>query len=50
MISGELPIRKYFAVGIGTGAYWRNSYYDDFADVFRINPVFRIFFKTALHY
>jgi len=50
MISGQLPIRKYFAVGIGVGAYWRNSYYDNFDDVTRINPVFRLFFKTALHY
>ncbi|MCH7774012.1 MAG: DUF3943 domain-containing protein [Bacteroidetes bacterium] len=50
MISGQLPIRKYFAIGIGIGAYWRNSYYEDFPDIFRKNPVFRIFFKTALHY
>jgi hypothetical protein len=50
MINGQLPIRKYFAIGIGVGAYWRNSYYNDFDDVFIKNPVFRIFFKTALHY
>ena len=50
MVSGQLPVRKYFAIGIGIGAYWRNSYYEDFADVFVKNPVFRIFFKTALHY
>ncbi len=50
MIGGQLPIRKYFAIGIGVGAYWRNSYYKDFEDVSIKNPVFRIFFKTALHY
>ncbi len=50
MISGQLPIRKYFAIGMGVGSYWRNSYYDNFDDVTRINPVFRLFFKTALHY
>jgi hypothetical protein len=50
MIGGQLPIRKYFAIGISVGAYWRNSFYDDFDDVFIKNPVFRIYFKTALHY
>ena len=50
MVSGQLPIRKYFAIGIGIGAYWRNSYYNNFDDVFRKTPVVRIFFKTALHY
>ena len=50
MISGQLPIRKYFAVGIGVGSYWRESYYENFDDIMRVNPVFRLFFKTALHY
>ena len=50
MINGQLPIKKYFAIGLGVGAYWRNSYYDNFEDVTRKNPVFRLFFKTALHY
>jgi len=50
MINGQLPIRKYFAIGIGVGSYWRESYYKNFDDVKRVNPVFRLFFKTALHY
>jgi hypothetical protein len=50
MISGQLPIRKYFAIGIAVGSYWRESYYENFDDVTRVNPVFRLFFKTALHY
>jgi len=50
MISGQLPIRKYFAIGIGVGSYWRESYYTHYDDVKRVNPVFRLFFKTALHY
>jgi hypothetical protein len=50
MISGQLPIRKYFAIGIGVGSYWRESYYKNFDDITRVNPVFRLFFKTALHY
>ena len=50
MISGQLPIRKYFAIGISVGSYWRESYYENFDDVSRVNPVFRLFFKTALHY
>jgi hypothetical protein len=50
MIGGQLPIRKYFAIGISIGAYWRNSFYDDFEDVFIKNPVFRLYFTTALHY
>ena len=50
MVSGQLPIRKYFAIGIGIGAYWRNSYYEKFDDVFLRSPIFRIFFNTALHY
>jgi hypothetical protein len=50
LISGQLPIRKYFAIGIGVGSYWRESYYENFDDVSRVNPVFRLFFKTALHY
>jgi len=50
MIGGQLPIRKYFAIGIQVGAYWRNSFYNDFEDVFIQNPVFRFYFKTALHY
>jgi len=50
LISGHLPIRQYFAIGIGIGAYWRNSYYNNFNDVFLKSPVIRVFFKTALHY
>jgi len=50
LISGHLPIRQYFAIGIGLGAYWRNSYYKNFDDVFLRSPVIRVFFKTALHY
>lgn len=50
LVSGQLPIKKYFAVGIGIGAYWRNSYYDEFDEVKMSSPIFRIFFKTALHY
>ncbi|MGB5529453.1 MAG: DUF3943 domain-containing protein [Ignavibacteriaceae bacterium] len=50
MVSGHLPIRQYFAIGIGIGAYWRNSYYEKFDDVSLRSPIFRIFFKTALHY
>ncbi len=50
LISGHLPIKNYFAIGLGIGAYWRNSYYYNFDDVFLKSPIVRIFFKTALHY
>ena len=50
LLSGHLPIKKYFAIGIGVGAYWRNSYYNNFDDVFLKSPILRVFFKTALHY
>jgi hypothetical protein len=50
LLSGHLPIKKYFAIGIGVGAYWRNSYYDNFDDVFLKSPILRVYFKTALHY
>ena len=50
LISAHLPIKNYFAIGFGIGAYWRNSYYENFEDVFLKSPILRVFFKTALHY
>ena len=50
LISAHLPVKNYFAIGFGIGAYWRNSYYENFDDVFLKSPILRVFFKTALHY
>ncbi|NNJ53569.1 MAG: DUF3943 domain-containing protein [Ignavibacteriaceae bacterium] len=50
LVSAHLPIKNYFAIGLGIGAYWRNSYYENFDDVFLKSPILRVFFKTALHY
>jgi hypothetical protein len=50
LVSAHLPVKNYFAIGIGVGSYWRNSYYTNFDDVFLKSPILRVFFKTALHY
>lgn len=44
----EIPIKSYFAVGLGFGAYWRNSYYENFEDIKNRNSMARIYFKTVL--
>ena len=44
----EIPVRSYFAVGLGLGAYWRNSYYENFEDIKNRNSMARIYFKTVL--
>jgi hypothetical protein len=44
----EIPIKSYFAVGLGFGAYWRNSYYENFEDIKNRNSMARVYFKTVL--
>lgn len=44
----QYPMKDYFAIGVDLGSYWRNSYYDNYEDVFFKTPVVRIFFKTAI--
>lgn len=43
------PFVDYLAVGLGLGAYWRNSYYDYENDVFKRNRIVRLFLRTALN-
>jgi len=43
------PIIDYLAVGLGLGAYWRNSYYEYEDDVFKRNRIIRLFLRAALN-
>ena len=43
------PIIDYLAVGLGFGAYWRNSYYENEDDVFKRNRIIRLFLRAALN-
>jgi hypothetical protein len=42
------PLNNYFAFGIGGSVYWRNSYYENFEDVYKEHPSVRVFFTTVL--
>jgi hypothetical protein len=42
------PIMEYLAVGLGLGAYWRNSYYQREEDVFKRNRIVRLFLRVTL--
>lgn len=41
------PFVDYLAVGLGLGAYWRNSYYKNEDDVFKRNRIIRLFIRLA---
>ena len=44
----EIPVKSYFGIGLGFGAYWRNSYYENFEDIKNRNSMARVYFKTVL--
>jgi len=48
VFEAQYPLTEYFSVGISTGIYWRNSYYENFPDVNKNHPVGRLFFRTAI--
>ena len=48
IFEAQYPFTSYFSVGLSTGIYWRNSYYENFDDVHKNHPIGRIFFRTAL--
>ena len=48
LLGGQYPLTSYFSIGMNAGIYWRNSYYENFPDVSKNHPVFRVFFRTAL--
>lgn len=44
----QYPLTDYFAIGVGAGAYWKESYYDDYDDITINVPMGKVFFKTAI--
>lgn len=48
VLNATLPINNYFAIGLETTVYWRNSFYKTEEDVSRTSPIARLFFVTKL--
>lgn len=47
-IDAQYPLTSYFAIGFGSGVFWRESYYDNFNDITIDVPIVKVFFKTAI--
>ena len=47
-IDTQYPLTSYFAVGIGGGVFWRESYYKYYENVISKMPIAKVFFKTAI--
>ncbi|HLT24753.1 MAG TPA: DUF3943 domain-containing protein [Ignavibacteria bacterium] len=46
----NIPLQKYFAVGLIASVYWRYSFYDGSPDVTKQVPIAKLYFSTLLDY